>query len=48
MKKIKIIVVGLGYVGTSNAVLLALNHKVIATDINLKKIKPQFLIENIK
>ena len=38
MKKIKIIVVGLGYVGTSNAVLLALNHKVIATDINLKKI----------
>ncbi len=38
MKKNKIMVVGLGYVGTSNAVLLALHHKVIATDIILKKV----------
>ena len=38
MKKNKIIVVGLGYVGTSNAVLLALHHTVIATDIISKKV----------
>ena len=38
MKKSKIVVVGLGYVGTSNAVLLALHHKVIVTDIVLKKL----------
>ncbi|MEG0239411.1 MAG: nucleotide sugar dehydrogenase [Anaerorhabdus sp.] len=35
----KIIVVGLGYVGLSNAVLLAKNNLVIAVDIDLEKVK---------
>lgn len=35
----KIIVVGLGYVGLSNAVLLAKRNQVIAVDIDLEKVK---------
>ena len=38
MKKIKIVVVGLGYVGLSNAVMLAQKNLVTAVDINIDKI----------
>ena len=38
MKKNKIVVVGLGYVGLSNCILLALNNTVIAVDINIDKV----------
>ena len=38
MKKNKIVVVGLGYVGLSNSILLALNNSVIAVDIKIDKI----------
>ena len=34
----KIVVVGLGYVGLSNAVLLAQNNKVIGVDISQKRV----------
>ena len=34
----KIVVVGLGYVGTSNAVLLALNNEVIGVDISQERV----------
>ena len=39
MKKNKIVVVGLGYVGLSNSILLALNNTVTAVDINIDKVK---------
>ena len=35
----KIVVVGMGYVGLSNAILLAQNNQVIAFDISSKKIQ---------
>ena len=38
MKKNKIVVVGLGYVGLSNSILLSLNNTVTAVDINIDKI----------
>ena len=38
MKKNKIVVVGLGYVGLSNSVLLSLNNTVTAVDINIDKV----------
>ena len=38
MKKNKIVVVGLGYVGLSNSILLALNNIVTAIDINIDRI----------
>ena len=38
MKKIKIAVVGLGYVGLSNSILLAQKNSVIAVDIDIDKI----------
>ena len=38
MKKNKIVVVGLGYVGLSNSILLALNNTVTAIDINIDKV----------
>ena len=39
MKKIKIVVVGLGYVGLSNALLLAQKNRVTAVDIDTDKVK---------
>jgi UDPglucose 6-dehydrogenase len=36
--KIKIAVVGLGYVGTSNAVLLAQNNQVVGVDVCEKRV----------
>jgi len=45
MKKKKIVVVGLGYVGLSNSILLAQKNTVIAVDINIKKVN---LINNGK
>ena len=38
MKKNKIVVVGLGYVGLSNSVLLSLNNTVTAVDIDIEKV----------
>lgn len=38
MKKMKIVVVGLGYVGLSNSVLLAQKNSVIAVDIDSEKV----------
>mgnify|MGYP001293499260 FL=1 len=38
MKKNKIVVVGLGYVGLSNSILLALNNTVTAVDIDIDKV----------
>ena len=38
MKKNKIVVVGLGYVGLSNSILLALNNTVIGVDTNIDKV----------
>ena len=38
MKKIKIVVVGLGYVGLSNSILLAQKNSVIAVDIDSEKV----------
>ena len=34
----KILVIGLGYVGTSNAVLLAIDNEVVCFDLDLKKV----------
>jgi len=39
MKKFNIVVVGLGYVGLSNAVLLAKDNNVLAIDVDEKKLK---------
>ena len=39
MKKTKIVVVGLGYVGISNSILLAQKNSVTAVDINIEKVK---------
>ena len=36
----KVVVVGLGYVGLSNAILMAQHHEVIAVDIISKKVQP--------
>ena len=38
MKKIKIVVVGLGYVGLSNCIMLAQKNIVTAVDINIQKV----------
>jgi len=38
MKKIKIVVIGLGYVGLSNAVMLAQKNSVTAVDIDIDKV----------
>ena len=38
-KNFKIVVVGLGYVGTSNAVLLAQNNEVIGVDISEERVR---------
>ena len=38
MKKNKIVVVGLGYVGLSNSILLSLNNTVTAVDIDIDKV----------
>ena len=35
----KVVVVGMGYVGLSLATLLSQNHEVIAIDIDLKKVE---------
>ena len=35
----KVVVVGLGYVGLSNAILMAQHHEVIAVDIISKKVQ---------
>ena len=35
----KIVVVGLGYVGMSNAILLALNNEVIGVDISPERVE---------
>ena len=37
----KIVVIGMGYVGLANAVLLAQHHEVYAVDINQNKIDLQ-------
>ena len=39
LKPYSIVVVGMGYVGISNAILLAQNNNVIAIDIDIEKIK---------
>ena len=36
--KMRIVVVGIGYVGLANAVILAQNHKVIAVDCVQEKV----------
>lgn len=38
MEKIKIAVIGLGYVGLSNAVILALSNKVVAVDVSEQRV----------